>query len=370
MFRIPRLRNAGVGLFESISIWKPLYFLKFWRPTTTTAAAATDKENRPSSGSCDDTTEIPFTDYEFEEGEDSFFELELTVPDFDTSKCGSDSTTNIKNSHPLGKESNFFDSKQAPLHNLEHKESHNPQHTFQQPSLSTDHLLSKRKILPVEHVSSSKPQSPISLLKSAPRFRVLMFKKPKSMASQKTEKTGEAEQFNANSKRHESNKLFTVKFKLEEVTNASFFTKQNSLRKQIAKDSYDNDTSKRFSKEMIQKYLKLIKPLYIRVSKKQNDKMKFSGELSVGSPSSSPATVPAKEKQSKSASATTGISPPIGSRRDDSLLLQHDGIQSAILHCKKSFNSSRDSSSMSSDTLHEKSMASPRISSSEENATN
>ncbi|KAJ6411119.1 hypothetical protein OIU84_007803 [Salix udensis] len=334
-----------------------LYFLKFWRPTTTTTTA-TDKENRPSSGSCDDTTEIPFTDYEFEEGEDSFFELELTVPDFDTSKCGSDSTTNIKNSHPLGKESNFFDSKQAPLHNLAHKESHNPQHTFQQPSLSTDHLLSKRKILPVEHVSSSKPQSPISLLKSAPRFRVLMFKKPKSMASQKTEKTGEAGQFNANSKRHESNKLFTVKFKLEEVTNASFFTKQNSLRKQIAKDSYDNDTSKRFSKEMIQKYLKLIKPLYIRVSKKQNDKMKFSGELSAGSPSSSPATVPAKEKQgnfpagirvvsrhlgkSKSASsATTGISPPIGSRRDDSLLLQHDGIQSAILHCKKSFNSSR-----------------------------
>ncbi|KAJ6760184.1 MEMBRANE-ASSOCIATED KINASE REGULATOR 2-RELATED [Salix purpurea] len=359
-----------------------LYFLKFWRPTT----AAADKENRPSSGSCDDTTEIPFTDCEFEEGEDSFFELELTVPDFDTSKCGRDSTTNIKNSHPLGKESNFFDSKQASLHNLAHKESHNPQHTFQQPSLSTDHLVSKRKILPVEHVSSTKPQSPISLLKSAPRFRVLMFKKPKSMASQKTEKTGEAEQFNANSKRHESNKLFTVKFKLEEVANASFFTKQNSLRKQIAKDSYDNDTSKRFSKEMIQKYLKLIKPLYIRVSKKQNDKMKFSGELSAGSPSSSPASVPAKEKQgnfsagirvvsrhlgkSKSASATTGISPPIGSRRDDSLLLQNDGIQSAILHCKKSFNSSRDSSSMSSETLLEKSMASPRISSSEENATN
>ncbi|KAF9667444.1 hypothetical protein SADUNF_Sadunf15G0023700 [Salix dunnii] len=360
-----------------------LYFLKFWRPTTTT----THKENRPSSGSSDDTTEIPFTDYEFEEGEDSFFELELTVPDFDTNKCGSNNTTNIKYNHPLGKESNIFDSKQAPLHNLAHKESHNPQHTIQQPSLSTDHLLSKRKILPIEHVSSSKPQSPISLLKSAPRFRVLMFKKPKSMASQKTEKTGETEHFNANSKRHESNKPFTVKFKLEEVTNASFFTKQNSLRKQIGKDTYDNDTSKRFSKEMIQKYLKLIKPLYIKVSKKQDDKMKFSGELSVGSPSSSPATVPAKEKQgnfpagirvvsrhlgkSKSASATTGVSPPFGSRRDDSLLLQHDGIQSAILHCKKSFNSSRDSSSlMSSDTSHEKSMASPRISSSEENATN
>ncbi|KAG6745670.1 hypothetical protein POTOM_050171 [Populus tomentosa] len=366
------------------------YFLKFWRPTITTTTT-THKENRPSSGSSDDTTEIPFTDYEFEEGEDSFFELELTVPDFDTNKCGSNNTTNIKNNHPLDKESNVFDSKQASLHNLADKESHKSLHTFQQPTLSTDHLLSKRKILPIEPISSSKPQSPISLLKSSPRFKVLMFKKSKSMASQKTEKTGETEYFNANSKKHESNKSFTVKLKLEEVTNASFFTKQNSLRKQIANDSYDNDTSKRFSKEMIQKYLKLIKPLYIKVSKKQSDKMRFSGELSVGSPSSSSATVPAKEKQgsfpagirvvsrhlgkSKSASATTGVSPPIGSRRDDSLLLQHDGIQSAILHCKKSFDSSssRDSSLMSrfsSDPLHEKSVASPRISSSEENATN
>ncbi|KAG6752780.1 hypothetical protein POTOM_042818 [Populus tomentosa] len=352
-----------------------LYFLRFWRPTTTT----THKENRPSSGSSDDTTEIPFTDCEFEEGEDSFFELELTVPDFDTSK----SSSSIKNYLPLDKESNIFDSKQAPPHNLAHKESSSPQHIFHPPSLSTDHLLSKRKILPIEPVSF-KPQSPISLLKSAPRFKILMFKKSKSMASEKTEKTGATEDLKANNKKHESNKLFTVKFKLEEVTNISFFTKQSSLRKQIPHESDDNDTSKRFSKEMIQKYLKLIKPLYIKVSKKHSDKLKFSSELSVGSPSSSPATVPAKEKQgsfpagirvvsrhlgkSKSASATTGVSPPVVSRRDDSLLLQHDGIQSAILHCKKSFNSSRDSSLMSrlvSDPSHEKSMSSPRISSSE-----
>ncbi|CAK7324831.1 unnamed protein product [Dovyalis caffra] len=357
-----------------------LYFLKFWRPATNT-----HKESRPSSGSSDDTTEIPFTDHEFEEGEDSFFELELTVPDFDTNKSSSNNTTNIKNNHPLDKDSNVFDSKQAHLDNLADRESHNPQHTFQHPTLSTDHLLSKRKILPIEP-PSSKPQSPISLLKSAPRFKILMFKKSKSMASQKTEKTGETEHFNGDNKKHENSKHFTVKFKLEEVTNVSFFTKQNSLRKQIASGSDDNDTSKRFSKEMIQKYLKLIKPLYIKISKKQSDKMKFSGDLSVGSPTSSPATVPAKEKQgnlpagirvgsrhlgkSKSASATAGVSPPTVSRRDDSLLLQHDGIQSAILHCKKSFNSSRDSSLMSrfaSDPLHEKSMASPRISSSEEN---
>uniref|UniRef100_A0A6N2KG17 Membrane-associated kinase regulator 5 n=1 Tax=Salix viminalis TaxID=40686 RepID=A0A6N2KG17_SALVM len=351
-----------------------LYFLKFWRPATTT-----HRENRPSSGSSDDTTGIPFTDCEFEEGDDSFFELELTVPDFDTNKRSS----SMKNNHPPDRDSNIFDSKQAALHNLAAGEISTPRHTFHPPTHSADHLLSKRKILPIEPISLN-PQSPISPLKSAPRSKILMFKKSKSMASQKTEKTGETEYLKATNKKHEGNKLFTVKFKLEEVTNISFFTKQNSLRKQIPHESDDNDTSKRFSKEMIQKYLKLIKPLYIKVSKKQSDKMKFPSDLSVGSPSSSPATVQAKEKQvsfpagirvvtrhlgkSKSASATTGVSPPIVSRRDDSLLLQHDGIQSAILHCKKSFNSSRDSSLISrfaSDPLHEKSMSSPRISSSE-----
>ncbi|KAJ6376001.1 hypothetical protein OIU77_000886 [Salix suchowensis] len=350
-----------------------LYFLKFWRPATTT-----HRENRPSSGSSDDTTGIPFTDCEFEEGEDSFFELELTVPDFDTDKRRSSSS--MKNNHPPDRDSNIFDFKQAALHNLAAGEISSPRHTFHPPTHSADHLLSKRKILPIEPISLN-PQSPISPLKSAPRSKILMFKKSKSMASQKT---GETEYLKANNKKHASNKLFTVKFKLEEVTNISFFTKQNSLRKQIPHESDDSDTSKRFSKEMIQKYLKLIKPLYIKVSKKQSDKMKFPSELSVGSPSSSPATLQAKEKQvsfpagirvvtrhlgkSKSASATTGVSPPIVSRRDDSLLLQHDGIQSAILHCKKSFNSSRGSSLISrfaSDPLHEKSMSSPRISSSE-----
>ena len=107
----------------------------------------------------------------------------------------------------------------------------------------------------------------------------------------------------------------------------------------------------------MQKYLNLIKPLYVKVSKRYSDKIKLSDELSVGSPASSPATmaVPRKEKQgnipagirgvckhlgkSKSSSAIGAV--PVVNRRDDSLLQQHDGIQSAILHCKRSFNGSR-----------------------------
>ena len=69
------------------------------------------------------------------------------------------------------------------------------------------------------------------------------------------------------------------------------------------------------------------------------------------SPASSPA---AREKQrsnitrsvrrqlgkSRSASATVGAMSPV-KRLDESLQVQQDGIQSAILHCKKSFHGSR-----------------------------
>ncbi|XP_002513625.2 membrane-associated kinase regulator 5 [Ricinus communis] len=371
-----------------------LYFLKFWRPTTHNNSSNKDHQPRPSSGGNSDTTEIATSvvdtttddDYEFDEEEDSFFELELTVPDLDNNnKCKTKHNTLSIDST----DSNRFDSKDQSLRSLPNIAG-NSEHKFPPPTVSlspttTDnHLLpSKRKILPIEPISKQ-PQSPISLLKSAPRFRVLMFKKSRSMAAHETEFLDTA----TNSNKKQESKLFTVKFKLKEVASVPIFTRDNSLRKQISDDSLsDQESSKRFSKEVIQKYLKLIKPLYIKVSKKQTEKPRFSGEsLSVASPSSSPATVlcssPKKEKQgtipagirvvckhlgkSKSESASTVAPPSTVSRRDDSLLLQHDGIQSAILHCKKSFNSSsRDSSLLSrfaSDPLHERLVASPRIS--------
>ncbi|XP_065868997.1 membrane-associated kinase regulator 5-like isoform X2 [Euphorbia lathyris] len=286
-----------------------LYFLKFWRSSR--------DHHRPSS--------VVDTDFEFndEEEDDSFFELELTVPDFDT------------NNIPLDTDSNRFDNK-----------NQNPQFETPSVSLSNSDSLSKRKILPIEPNSTSKPQSPISLLKSAPRFRVLMFKKSKSMAAHETaEKTGEKKQ---------ERKVFSVKFKLKEVANVAIFTRDNSLRRRISEESFSDDSSKLFSKEVMQKYLKL----YVKVSRKRSEKT----ELSKVSPASSPATVlsgsPKKEKQgsipagirvvckhlgkSKSASsAATTVAPPATvARRDDSLVLQQDGIQSAILHCKKSFHSS------------------------------
>lgn len=181
----------------------------------------------------------------------------------------------------------------------------------------------------------------------------------------------------------------------------SLFTRDNSSRASsgtINNKSHKKETSdesgpdeKRVSKDGVQKYLKMVKPLYIRVSKRHGEKPSagFSGQLSVQSParpeapksekteavpkSEPPAAVAAaascEEKsgkqgklllpaglrvvckhlgKSRSASSAVVAAAPVsgatvkqGRRRDDSLLEQQDGIQSAILHCKRSFNLSR-----------------------------
>ncbi|XP_059428330.1 membrane-associated kinase regulator 5 [Corylus avellana] len=327
-----------------------LNFLKFWRPTNT-YPFITNGAPHPLNEKEDEL--------EKEEEEDSFFDLELTVFDFDSKKDKS-------NDNPEA--NNVKDNKTR----LDTKEHHNNSAkkaalNFSETalSLSPNDPISRRKILPIE--PTSKPQSPIALLKSAPRFQVLMFKKPKSksMATAKREsKTVSMD--NQEQRRQESKAFFTVKLKVEEAPKNSLFTRGNSLRKTESKiqDSQPSEDSKaeRFSKEVIQKYLNLIKPLYVKVSKRYSEKIKFSEELSVASTASSPSTValPKKKKplrKSKSASASIAAAQPVN-RRDDSLLQQDDGIQSAILHCKRSFNSSRDSSFLTSsisDSLHDKS---------------
>ncbi|GKV27008.1 hypothetical protein SLEP1_g36218 [Rubroshorea leprosula] len=291
------------------------------------------------------------------------------------------------------------------------------------PSLAlspSDDLFFKGRLVPIEPNSSldSKPsQFPVSLLKSATKFRVflLRFKKSKN-ASEKTEATngspavvdpkkrdGTQEENNNGSNR---NKFFTVKFKVEEVPIVSLFTRDNSksLKQQTAEESVSDE--KKFSKDVMQKYLKKVKPLYVRVSRRYGEKLRFSGQLNLGSlkpiaPSSTAAQKPPSAKstaekaqpeaegsdnptnmksqkqgnipaglrvvckhlgKSRSASSVAAApSPVLSQRRDDSLLQQQDGIQSAILHCKRSFNGSRDSESSTlprsvSDPSHEKSI--------------
>lgn len=186
----------------------------------------------------------------------------------------------------------------------------------------------------------------------------------------------------------QSAKFFTVKFKVEEVPVLSMFTRDNSSKvvsnklnkENVEKSTIIEEEEKVFSKDMVNKYLKKVKPLYVRVSKRYGEKLGFSGHLSLagamkagtGTPKVSelsqgdstqlrnvkslkqgisfPGKLRVVRKQlgkSKSASSTVTAaadSPPVvmvAKRRDDSLLQQQDGIQSAIMHCKRSFKASR-----------------------------
>ncbi|KAK9050318.1 hypothetical protein SSX86_030712 [Deinandra increscens subsp. villosa] len=149
---------------------------------------------------------------------------------------------------------------------------------------------------------------------------------------------------------------------IEEVRIGALLKRDNSLRNQLKTEKIletDLTPSKRFSKDVINKYLNLMKPSSVRVSRRSTEKSRLSSEKSV-TPSSSPASSvfsPRKEEKrggggggrgavfrevrkrlgkSRSASA---ILQTLATKSDDSELEQQDGIRGAILHCKRSYNS-------------------------------
>ncbi|OEL22499.1 hypothetical protein BAE44_0016477 [Dichanthelium oligosanthes] len=260
---------------------------------------------------------------------------------------------------------------------------------------------------------------PASLLRPATKFRVLLLKlrKPKvAVPADVNGGTPAPKQLNR----------FLIKFRVDEAPLVSLFTRDNSSRTSDAGTCADRPAAavqaaqqqpqdasaatmtttitaeeRRFAKEVVLKYLSKIKPLYVKVSRRYGERLRFAGGASEGeetdaepdpspvpSPSPAPssraptaasaapaapqpvvvacgvraprASVPAGLKQvckrlGKSRSASSAVAaapspPPAGAsgatsqqpqRRDDSLLQLQDGIQSAIAHCKRSFNASK-----------------------------
>ncbi|KAJ0105259.1 hypothetical protein Patl1_17624 [Pistacia atlantica] len=279
----------------------------------------------------------------------------------------------------------------------------------------SDDLFFKGRLVPIEPSSlvfnsnepNSKTQFPVSLLKSATKFRVFMlgFKKSKQQnnVSEKTEAnngsvataaadststtTTPKQQQKPETEKEKQSKFFTVKFKVEEVPIVSMFTRDNSssrksLKTQSVEDSTTSD-EKKFSKDVMQKYLKKApvanksvqsppstagqksNPTKVTAEKRETETEASESQVK----SQKQANIPERLRvvckhlgKSRSASSAVAAAPaaPVVSRRDDSLLQQQDGIQSAILHCKRSFNASRDSESSLlprsvSDPSHQKS---------------
>ncbi|MFS7969168.1 putative membrane-associated kinase regulator [Helianthus anomalus] len=145
---------------------------------------------------------------------------------------------------------------------------------------------------------------------------------------------------------------------IEEVKIGALLKRDNSLRCKLMTEKLletDQTPSKRFSKDVVNKYLNRMEA---KVSKRSGEKSRLS-EKSVTTPSSSPASSvfsPRKEEKrgsgggavfrevrkrlGKSRSASAILQTPPVTKNDDSTLEQQDGIRDAILHCKRSYNSS------------------------------
>ncbi|CAH8335279.1 unnamed protein product [Eruca vesicaria subsp. sativa] len=234
-----------------------LTFMKFWLTNNKPR-----RETRISESAVGSSPALEDSEFELCDGDDSFFELEISLSDFSLKK--------------------------------------NKTHDEKQTTFS----VSKSKVIPFVE-TTSKPQSPTTPLNSGRKFRAFSFKK--------------------------------------QETAATSFRKTTPISKSLLKTDtmfLDDSVSPVSSVSSSKRFFDLIKPLY-KTTKKQ------SVNSVTTSPASSPTT--AREKQrnnkpsglwkSRSASATVGVMSP-AKRVDESLQMQQDGIQSAILHCKKSFHGS------------------------------
>ncbi|XP_057450017.1 probable membrane-associated kinase regulator 2 isoform X2 [Lotus japonicus] len=345
--------------------------LKYWRggggagpgllltPSSSSDTTTTISTTAAAVAQTDNTTDSSSTSDDDDDGGDDgpFFDLEFTVPDE-----SEDGQQNPNHTHPEEEEECDEGEGEG-----EFKFTLSPSSNDRAASVSpSDDLFFKGKIVEVDPSSSTestanKPQFTASLLKSATKLRVFMsgLKKPKPDSS--------APNPEPTKKNHHHQHQQRVKFKVEEVPIVSLFTRDHSSR--VNKPQPQNETEessppsvseeKRFSKEVVMhKYLKMVKPLYVRVSRRYGEKLAAEGgeriaETVVGK-GQKQGNLPARLRvvckhlgKSRSASSAVAASPPAAAaesskRRDDSLLQQQDAIQGAILHCKRSFNASRE----------------------------
>ncbi|KAL3653580.1 hypothetical protein CASFOL_003261 [Castilleja foliolosa] len=299
-----------------------LGILKFWRNTATGADVSSDVDDALNSsfGSTDEETD----------DDDSLFDLAFKSPDRGAAK----------------------------------KPDEDPKKEYQCIDSPRDVFLSKNEF------SSPKPQSPVPILQSAPKFKVFMlgFKKSSTSAA------SPVNQLLKPSKLEQSNR-FSANNRPAETAVGPVLARDNSLRSKMLREScvYEASNGVVSAEKSVPKYLKLIKPFYSKASNKtkSTDSVTPSSSQVTASVNLSPRKFCEVSRvgsfkimtrnlvKSRSASAANGAAPPSIRRRDDSLLELHDGIQGAILHCKRSYTNSshREISHLcraTSDTSHEK----------------
>ncbi|XP_020106056.1 probable membrane-associated kinase regulator 2 [Ananas comosus] len=181
--------------------------------------------------------------------------------------------------------------------------------------------------------ASPKPQFPASLFRSAARLRVfrLGFKKPKPPST-----TPPPPPPTTTTKPIRGEGVLLKLRVVEEVpvAVAALLARDHSSRSSVDASPPSSSEERRSSHRVIERCLSKIKPiLHARVSR--------GDAASAAPPAESPArfrVVARRLRKSRSASSavSAAVRSPAPVRRDDSLLEQQDGIQSAIAHCKRS----------------------------------
>ncbi|XP_042465121.1 probable membrane-associated kinase regulator 2 [Zingiber officinale] len=149
--------------------------------------------------------------------------------------------------------------------------------------------------------ADSKPQLPAYFLRTATKFRVFLLglRKPKLLPEEDepaAEVSGsiatEAAASASPKKEQPQQNKFFIKFKVVEAPLVSFFLKDGGSRstgggraaKPLAEESTvagapTTEAEKKLVREMLQKYLDKIKPLYVRVSRKYAERLRLTSHL-------------------------------------------------------------------------------------------
>ncbi|XP_020099026.1 probable membrane-associated kinase regulator 2 [Ananas comosus] len=244
-----------------------LSLLKYWHGA---AAASAPIVTATATAAAVETDENHNDDEEDDEG--SFFDLEFAVP-ADEDAVDRESSAAESDDEAEG-EFNFDVSGEGPRSGAL--------------SPSDDIFFKGGKLVQLEPPSvviapsdsDPKPQLPISLLKSATKLRVFMLGLRKSRSAAADEPDGGAAAPAATSPKHQGPSKFFVRFKVEEVPIVSLFTRDNSSRVSASKEAKPAEDAAaeetRFAKEAVKRYLSKIKPLYVRVSKRYTEKLRFA----------------------------------------------------------------------------------------------
>ncbi|KAL8543559.1 hypothetical protein ACS0TY_004207 [Phlomoides rotata] len=344
--------------------------LKYWRTGGGASGGAATDVFTPDSAKVNTKTIVTAAATPYcSDGEDGpFFDLEFALPeDEEESEKSDGKAPETEDEDETESESDGEEEEEGEINfALDSSES-----TDQNVALSpSDELFFKGDLVSIEpssillNASEENSKLPVFLVKSATKFRVLLLKlkKSKSINGENVEKSDEKEK---------SGKSISVKFKVEEVPLVNLFTRDSSSKENINGRGIKQNAQDSEDRKVMHKYLKMVKPFYIRVSKRY----KFpGGGASKGCAPSPPEKQGTNNLQaglrvvrkhlgkSRSASSAVSAASPVkttSERRDDSLLQVQDGIQGAILHCKRSFNASREMESSSSSSILCRSVSDP-----------